>query len=72
MKECEWVSINLPEHCLKVSVATWNVRNLNDKPDFKLRNLLNEMTRFDMNILKVAERHWTNETKEVFEIGKDA
>ena len=61
---------NLPEDCLAINVATWNVRTLNDETDFKLTNLLNEMTRLDIDILGVAETHWTNDTEEAFEIRK--
>ena len=43
---------------------------LNYETDFKLTNLLNEMTRLNIDILRAAETHWNNETEEAFKIGK--
>ena len=54
---------NLPEDYLAIKVATWNFRTLNDKTDFKLTHLLNEMTRLNIDILGVAGTHWANETR---------
>ena len=48
---------NLPEELLAINVATWNVRTLKDKTDFKLTNLLNKMIRLNTDILGVAETH---------------
>lgn len=48
---------NLPEELLAINVATWNVRTLKDKTDFKLTNLLNKMIRLNTDILGVAEAH---------------
>ena len=47
------------------TIATWNVRTMND--DGKLDQLLNEMTRFKIDILGASETHWTTDTQEAFE-----
>ena len=49
----------------KRTIATWNVRTMND--DGKLDQLLNEMTRFKIDILGASETHWTTDTQEAFE-----
>ena len=49
----------------KTTIATWNVRTMND--DGKLDQLLNEMTRFKIDILGASETHWTTDTQEAFE-----
>jgi exonuclease III len=49
----------------KLNIGTWNVRTLHQ--DFKIDNLLLEMTRLKINILGVAETHWTTEISEAFE-----
>ena len=61
---------NLPDNHLVINIATWNARNVYDKTDFKLTNILNGMTRLNIDILRVTETHWINETEESFEIGK--
>ena len=58
---------NLRGGCTASNIATWNVRALNEKTDFKLQNLLSEMKRLRIEILIIAETHWTNETAEAFE-----
>ena len=35
-----------------------------------MTNLLTEMTQLNIDILGVAETHWTNKAEEAFEIGK--
>ena len=49
----------------KTTIATWNVRTMND--DGKLDQLLNEVTRFKIDILGASETHWTTDTQEAFE-----
>ena len=44
----------------KTTIATWNVRTMND--DGKQDQLLNEMTRFKIDILGASETHWTTDT----------
>lgn len=46
-------------------VATWNVRSLNGEG--KLENLLLEMKRLRIELLGVAETHWTDEMEGAFE-----
>lgn len=46
-------------------VATWNVRSLNEEG--KLENLLLEMKRLQIELLGMAERHWTGEMGGAFE-----
>ena len=60
---------NLPEGCkaTKMKIGTWNVPTLNNETDFKLQNLLCEMTRLKINILGIAETHWSKEMPESFE-----
>ena len=57
---------NLLEDRLTINAATWNVRTLHDETHFKLTNLLNEIERLHIDILRVSETHWTNETTEAF------
>lgn len=56
---------NLPEGCKATNIGTWNVRTLNQEG--KLENLIKEMSRLKIDILGVAETHWTKETPEAFE-----
>lgn len=49
-----------------LAVATWNVRTSNTEGSLEL--LTEEIKRFDVEILGVAETHWTNEEEDAFEI----
>ena len=53
-----------------IKIGTWNVRTLRDDDDFKLKKLLSEMERLNIDILGVSETHWTKEIEESFEEGK--
>jgi len=53
---------NLP---VKALLGTWNVRLLNTEGNIEL--LLNEMTKFKIDVLGVAETHWNNEITEAFD-----
>ena len=58
-----------PKKILKESVriGTWNVRTLYDDPKYKLMKLMSEMERLHINILGIAETHWTKDIEESFE-----
>lgn len=59
---------NLPEGRLATNIATWNVRTLNEKTNFKLKNLLKEVDRFKIDILGVFETHCTDQVDKAFEL----
>ena len=58
---------NLQKGYIAANIATWNVRTLNGKMDFKLQNLLSEMKRLKIEILGIAEINRINEAAEVIE-----
>ena len=58
---------NLPKSWSATSIATWNVRTLNEEGDFKLQNLLSEIKRQKLEILDITKTHRKNETAKVFE-----
>ena len=53
---------NLP---VKQTLATWNVRILNTEGNLEI--LLNEISKFKINLLGVSETHWNNTLTEIFE-----
>ena len=60
--------INLPEErkSRKLKIGTGNVNGLNQER--KLDMLINEISKFKMDILGVAETHWTEEILDAFEL----
>ena len=50
----------------KLKIGTWNVNGLNQ--EMKLDILIKEMSKFKMDILGVAETHWTEEISDTFEL----
>ena len=61
---------NLPEgrKSTKMNIGTWNVNGLNQ--ECKLDMLLKEISRLKVDILGVAETHWTDEIPDAFEQGE--
>ena len=62
-----WVCENLRKDHLAINVATKNVRTLHDETHFKLTNLLNEIERLHMDILRVLQTYWTNVKTKTFQ-----